>query len=299
MGAGDILTSIFLPTFRPRLIHFLTNILSIDLKKPSMPVSFNFQIEPLSTEEFRDLDYQVMRHAFESQNELGRLADERIYQNDLAERLLGDEIEVHQELEIVVAFDHFSKSLYLDLLVAGQGVYELKVVKTISDAHVGQLLTYLHLLDLPRGKLINFGSPKVTFQFVNAPLRTAQRRAFGFDDNQYYGNNQFRQLILGLLRDWGTSLSLPLYQDAIVELLGGEDVVVVMLPLCRNGVNLGNQRFYLATSDSAFKVTAMTREVDQFQDQLARLINFSPLEAVHWINIKHQEVVLKTVRRKG
>ena len=52
-----------------------------------MPVHCPFPIEPLTTEEFRELDYQVMRHAFDSQNALGRLADERIYQTDLAERL--------------------------------------------------------------------------------------------------------------------------------------------------------------------------------------------------------------------
>ncbi|XZE21560.1 GxxExxY protein [Pirellulaceae bacterium SH449] len=264
-----------------------------------MPVRCNVPIEPLSTEEFRDLDYLVMRHAFDSQNELGRLADERIYQNDLAERLRSEGIEVQRELEIVASFDHFTKSFYLDLLVAGRGVYELKVVNAISEAHIGQLLNYLFLLDLPRGKLLNFGSPKITFQFVNAPFRTAQRRTFRFVDHQYCGDDQFKQLILGLLRDWRTSLSLSLYREAIIELLGGEDVVEVRLPLCRKGVNLGNQRFHLATPNSAFRVTAMTRESDQYEDQLARLIHFSPLDTIHWINIGHEELVLKSVRRRG
>lgn len=90
-----------------------------------MPVYCNIHIEPLSTEEFRELDYLVMRHAFDSQNELGRLADERIYQNDLAQRLRSTGIEVQRELEIVVSFGYFSKSLFLYLLVAGRGVYEL------------------------------------------------------------------------------------------------------------------------------------------------------------------------------
>ena len=48
-----------------------------------MPVECQMQIAKLSTEEFRDLDYRVMKHAFDSQNSLGRLADERIYQADL------------------------------------------------------------------------------------------------------------------------------------------------------------------------------------------------------------------------
>ena len=52
-----------------------------------MPVSCSVSIAKLSTAELRELDYRVMRHAFDSQNELGRLADERIYQADLAARL--------------------------------------------------------------------------------------------------------------------------------------------------------------------------------------------------------------------
>lgn len=49
-----------------------------------MPVSCELGIAKLSTDEFGELDYRVMRHAFDSQNDLGRLADERIYQADLA-----------------------------------------------------------------------------------------------------------------------------------------------------------------------------------------------------------------------
>jgi hypothetical protein len=51
-----------------------------------MPISSPVSIRPIQQEEFAKLDYQVMRHAFESQNELGRLCDEVIYQNDLAAR---------------------------------------------------------------------------------------------------------------------------------------------------------------------------------------------------------------------
>jgi hypothetical protein len=40
-----------------------------------MPVSCSVSIAKLSTAELRELDYRVMRHAFDSQNELGRLAD--------------------------------------------------------------------------------------------------------------------------------------------------------------------------------------------------------------------------------
>ena len=159
------------------------------------------------------------------------------------------------------------------------------------------MLTYLHLLDLPRGKIVNFGSPKVESQFVNAPFRTSQRRAFQVVDVDYHGADAFRSLVIGLLRDWGTSLTLSHYQEALVTLLGGEGKVEVMLPLYRNGTNLGNQRFCLAEEESAFYFTAMNRSADVFEDQLVRLINYSPLKAIHWVNIEHEIVRLKTVAR--
>ena len=262
-----------------------------------MPVHCSIDIEPLSTEAFRELDYKVMRHAFESQNDLGRLADERIYQNDLAERLRGDGIPVMQEIEVILSYEEYRKSLYLDLVVANQGIYELKVAKAISDAHVGQLLTYLLLLDLPRGKLLNFGSSKVESRFVNAPFRTAQRRSFRVVDNEYQGPEHFKNLVVGLLRDWGTALTISLYQDALIVHLGGYDQVDVMMSMQRDKVSLGNQRFYLVTPESAFKITSLNRKVEAFEQQLARLIHYSPLNAIHWVNVGQEEVMLKTVLR--
>ncbi len=52
-----------------------------------MPIHPSLALRPITQEQFARLDYQVMRHAFDSQNELGRLCDEVIYQNDLAARL--------------------------------------------------------------------------------------------------------------------------------------------------------------------------------------------------------------------
>ena len=52
-----------------------------------MPIECSVEIAKLTTDEFKELDYVVMRHAFHSQNCLGRLADERIYQSELAHRL--------------------------------------------------------------------------------------------------------------------------------------------------------------------------------------------------------------------
>ena len=90
-----------------------------------MPVSCSVSIAKLSTAELRELDYRVMRHAFDSQNELGRLQDERIYQADLAARLRSAGMTVSREVEVQLLHCEFCKSLFLDLIVAEQAVYEI------------------------------------------------------------------------------------------------------------------------------------------------------------------------------
>ena len=260
-----------------------------------MPIHCDVPLAKLSTSEFRELDYHVMRYAFDAQNELGRLLDERIYQADLAARLHSAGMTINREVEVQLQHGKYCKSLFLDLIVAEQAVYELKVVKAIADSHTGQLLTYLQLLDLPRGKLINFGSAEVESRFVNAPMDLSKRRSFSVNEVHFSDDGRFRDLILGLLRDWGTSLTLSLYQDAVISLLGGTGCVEAMLPIHRAGTFLGNQRFHLAAPDTAFKITSMNKDLSPYRSQLAKAIKFSQLKAIHWVNIAHEEVTLTTV----
>jgi iron complex transport system substrate-binding protein len=62
-----------------------------------------------------------------------------------------------------VSFDyeglHFSEGFRLDLLVEGRVAVEIKSVERAAPVHGKQLLTYLRLLNLPVGLLINFGAP--------------------------------------------------------------------------------------------------------------------------------------------
>ena len=53
----------------------------------------------------------------------------------------------------------YSNGLKLDLLVEGVVPVELKAVEALAPVHFRQILTYLRLLDLPIGFLLNFGRP--------------------------------------------------------------------------------------------------------------------------------------------
>lgn len=55
----------------------------------------------------------------------------------------------------------FDEGFRLDLLVERRVIVELKSVEKLAQVHSKQLLTYLRLMDLRVGLLINFGAPRL------------------------------------------------------------------------------------------------------------------------------------------
>lgn len=260
-----------------------------------MSVMCEIDIEGLSTEAFAELDYTVMGQAFRYHNQFGRLADERIYEANLATRLNDMRIECVQQVPLHVSHAGFRKTFFLDLVVSRRGIYELKTVAGLTKEHVAQLLTYLYLLDLPRGKLVNFRSAKVESQFVNAPLSRKARTSFSIDKSQYRGCAEVIDLTVEMLLDLGTSLSLTLYQEILVELLGGEAVATAMLPISDGQRRFGNQRFHLVSPTESFRITCFSRIPSDYETQIRSLLKFSPLDATHWINIDVETVTFQTI----
>jgi hypothetical protein len=160
------------------------------------------------------------------------------------------------------------------------------------------MLTYLYLVEIPRGKLINFRSMKVESQFVNAPLTASNRRAFEVVRQVKSGAEYLVELVLEMLSDLGTALSLSLYQEIMVHLLGGEESVVAMLPLCDSDITFGNQRFYLANSAESFHITCFQDVPEQYEQHLQSLLQLSPLNVTHWVNIDVKCVSFNTITRK-
>lgn len=99
-------------------------------------------IEGLATEAFAELDYTVMGQAFKCHNQFGRLADERIYEANLATRLNDMRIECVQQVPLHVSHADFRKTFFLDLVVSRRGIYEWKLDDESDTAEV--LETVLH-----------------------------------------------------------------------------------------------------------------------------------------------------------
>lgn len=241
------------------------------------------------------MDYEVMAQAFASHKELGRLADENIYQADVAARLRDVGFRLASEVPIVVSFDDFIKTYYLDCVVNGQAVYEWKAVTKLAMQHEAQLMNYLLMLGLRHGKMVNFRPTSVESRFVNATMGWSQRKAFSVVEQRWKAPVGVKEWIVEMLRDWGVGLELPLYHQAIVHRLGGESRVTCQLPIVRDGVGLGNHRFHLVDEHSAFRVTAHEQPSHHKARDIARLVRFSPLRQMHWINISRSEVLFSSL----
>ena len=91
--------------------------------------------------------------------ELGPGLLESVYETVLARALERRGLPVERQKVIRFEYDGlvFDEGLRLDLLVDGCVVVELKSVERLAPVHHKQVLTYLRLLQLPVGLLINFG----------------------------------------------------------------------------------------------------------------------------------------------
>ena len=261
-----------------------------------MPINCPIEFPCLSQAEMAELDYAVMRHAFGLHQELGCLCDESVYQARLAHLLTSSGFQAEREVPVTLTFRDFVKPLYLDLVVDRRAIYELKTVAALAPAHVTQLLNYLFLTGAARGKLINFRPSSVESQFVNAAMSSAERRRFEVAAVDWRGPDHFRQMMEELLADWGTGLESPLYLQALVHCLGGEEFVRRQMPMQIDGVALGNQRFHLVNDQAAFHVTTFQDELGARQaQQLRKLMGPSPLRLLHWVNIARHKLTLSTI----
>ena len=262
-----------------------------------MPISCPITFPRLSAEEFGALDYEIMGLAFACQKEIGRLADENVYQADFVARLVEAGHEVHREVPIKASFRNFVKTYFIDVVVAGKAIYELKTATRLAAEHEAQLLNYLLMVDCGHGKVINFRPASVDSRFVNAPMTFEQRRSFVVHDQRWEGDSTAKDWLVELLRDWGTCLELPLYYQGFIHLLGGDEAVTKQLAMKRGDISLSNQHFHLLEPDAAFRITAFADLTKGYDGQLRRLLNLSPLRALHWINIGHENVTFTTIFR--
>ena len=136
-----------------------------------------------------ELSAIVVNSAYQLHVELGPGLLESVYETILARVLSEQGLKV--ERQKVVEFEYhgilFKDGLRVDLMIDNQLIVELKSVETLAPVHSKQVLTYLRLLHMPLGLLINFGA--ATFKegckrivnqhkdFASSRLRVNQSRS--------------------------------------------------------------------------------------------------------------------------
>ena len=262
-----------------------------------MPIHCPFEFPRLSEEEMRTVDFTVMRHAFDTHNELGRLCDESVYQLELVRRLRLAGYEVSMEVPITLAFREFSIGRSLDLVIANQIIYKLKAVSELMKSHEGQLLEYLYLTNSTRGKLVNFRTKSVESRFVNTTFEQIERQMFQLDEQDYSGDRFLPTLVRELVEDWGTGLSASVYRRAILGCMLERAESEQQLPMVSAGQSIGNQRFHLLSPDTALGVTTYPKLIPENSQEFQKLIMASPLKQLQWVNVYHHHVTVTTIER--
>jgi GxxExxY protein len=266
-----------------------------------MPIHCPIAIACLSAEEFEKIDFRVMGHAYASQNELGRLCDECAYEADLKARLLADGFRsVQTQVPVTVTHRDFSKTYRLDLIADG-ALYELKAGNALVGEHETQLLNYIFLLGLRRGKLVNLRPSKVQGKIMATSLSQGERRKIASRTDRWKNVTPacevLRQTMGDLLQDWGAFLDLVLYQEALTHFFGGTDKVEQRVRLARNGLDLGTQQLLTHAPGGAFRLTAFTESQDLVESHLRRLLALTDLKALQWINLNHAQIEFTTIQK--
>lgn len=96
---------------------------------------------------------------FRLHRDLGPGLLESVYEAILADQLARKGLVVERQRPIPISYDgiDLAEGFRADLLLNGKLLIELKSVERLSPLHSKQVLTYLRLLDLPLGLLMNFG----------------------------------------------------------------------------------------------------------------------------------------------
>lgn len=105
-----------------------------------------------------ELTYEVVGAAIEVHKIVGRGLLESVYHQCLKEELSQRKLNFFTEMRVPIIYKEkkLVTDFRCDLFVENCLVVELKTVSEINSIHQAQLLTYMKLLNAPKGIIINF-----------------------------------------------------------------------------------------------------------------------------------------------
>ena len=239
----------------------------------------------MNQQDFQQVAHEVVGLAFAIHNEMGRLFDEDVYRDAMADAL-GSRAQT--EVGIRVEHGDYVKTYRRDLVVDGWATFELKAADALDSANESQLLNYLFLTGQSHGKLINFKTPSVEHKFVNSTLALEDRQRFHVQGD----NGYLRDVLLPFVSTYGTCLTRELYSDFAAYHAFGE----VELQFTKNGKSISTSKHTLLEPDSLFRVTALDpAQINSYRKHLARQLGHLNIPRLQWANIHRDLVSFETL----
>ncbi|MDD4347733.1 MAG: GxxExxY protein [Opitutales bacterium] len=119
--------------------------------------------EPL----FRAQSQQIVGSAMEVLNEIGHGFHEKPYENALVIEFRLRGIPFVQQKQFDILYKHEKAGDYIpDLIAYERIVVDTKVIFSITDREVGQMMNYLKVTGLRLGYILNFKQPKLEWKRV-------------------------------------------------------------------------------------------------------------------------------------
>ncbi len=120
---------------------------------------------------------RVIGAAIEVHRQKGPGLIESIYEKCIIRELALQGIPTVSQVQVPVEYKGFifEEKLRVDVLVDDVLLFELKVVEAILPIHKAQLLSYMKLLDIPIGLILNFYEPRMADGIYRMMLPNANR----------------------------------------------------------------------------------------------------------------------------
>ena len=111
-------------------------------------------------EELKALAADVGQIAYGVHEYFGNGLLEKVYESALEHRLVkaGFKVERQRPLKVFDSDGYCVGEYFVDMMVDGKLIIELKATKSLAPEHLAQTLNYLKITGIPVGLLINFGS---------------------------------------------------------------------------------------------------------------------------------------------
>lgn len=135
------------------------------------------KVETITKKVIDQLTYQIIGAAIEVHKTLGPGLLESVYHKCLKQEFYIRKLSYRSEFIVPVQYKgiEIEAELRCDFVVEDLVVIELKAIDDIAPVHEAQLLTYMNLLQKPKGILINFNCANIFKEgqrtFVNRIFR--------------------------------------------------------------------------------------------------------------------------------